>query len=64
MQTFIPMSEVLKAMAHDRGYDKAGRKRRVTVKDLINLTDKQRASLASRLSETPGDIKRSYRRPC
>lgn len=49
MQTFIPMSEVLKTMAQDRGYDKAGRKRRVTVKDLVNLTDKQRATLASRL---------------
>ena len=49
MQTFIPMSEVLKTMAKDRGYDKAGRKRRVTVLDLVKMTDKQRATLANRL---------------
>lgn len=48
-QTFVPMSEVLKTMARDRGFDKTGRRRRVTVRDLVNLTDKQRTVLANRL---------------
>lgn len=48
-QTFIPMSTILMQIARDKGFDKIGRRRRVTVADLINMSDRERSVLARRL---------------
>lgn len=52
-QRFVPMSEVLKTMADEellvvRGYDK-GRRIRVTINDIVKMSDKKRADVARRV---------------
>lgn len=48
-KTFVPMKEVLEELTVVRGYDSAGRRRRVTIDDLVKMTDEQRAQLAIRV---------------
>lgn len=48
---FVPMATILREIAKDRGHHKigGGRRRRITVADLMNMSDEQRTRLANRL---------------
>lgn len=49
---FVPMAQVLRQLAKERGCDKIGGNRRVTVADVVNMPQWKRDRLADRLLRT------------
>jgi hypothetical protein len=57
-QLFVSMKEVLCYMQSERGFDKRGRRRQVTLSDFISLDEGQRKALAERVIESRVTSKR------
>jgi hypothetical protein len=57
--SFVSMKEVLSFMQSERGFDKRGRRRQVTLSDFISLDEGQRKALAERVLESRVTVKRA-----
>lgn len=49
--SFVSMKEVLSFMQSERGFDKRGRRRQVTMADFLKMDDGQRKALAERITQ-------------
>lgn len=47
--SFVSMKEVLSFMQSERGFDKRGRRRQVTLSDFLKLDEGQRKALGDRI---------------